>query len=147
MFLPEPNEPAEILLVEDDAALARALRIVLRRAGYQVALATHGQAAMDFLAKQRVTLVVSDIFMPDGDGIELLNFLRRLTPHPPVIAMSGGGEIGVGNMLGVAGALGAARVLAKPFSPGQLLSLVLELIGPPLVRPGSPAGLAGPAVP
>ncbi len=147
MFLPEPTEPAEILLVEDDPALSRALTTVLKRAGYQVALATHGRAAMDFVTKKRVSLVISDIFMPDGDGIELLNFLRRLTPHPPVVTMSGGGEGRVGNMLKVAGALGAARILAKPFSPGQLLSLVHELIGPPPAKSAPPAGLPGPAVP
>jgi CheY-like chemotaxis protein len=145
MFLPESNLPAEILLVEDDPALVRALSAVLRRSGYEVAVATHGRAAMDFLTKQRVSLVISDIFMPDGDGIELLNFLRRLTPHPPVITMSGGSESGVGNMLKVAGALGAARILAKPFSPGQLLSLVQELIGPPPARSAPPAGLPSPA--
>jgi CheY-like chemotaxis protein len=130
MFLPETNLPAEILLVEDDAALARALEAVLRRDGYPVVLATNGRAAMDCITKHRVALVISDIFMPDGDGLELLNFLRRLTPHPPLVAMSGAGDGRVGNMLKVAGALGAARILAKPFSPSQLLTLVRELIGP-----------------
>jgi len=131
MFLPEPSQTAEILLVEDDPALARALETVLKREGYPVVVAAHGRAAMDVVSQRRVALVISDIFMPEGDGLELLNFLRRLTPHPPLVAMSGAGDGRVGNMLKVAGALGAARILPKPFAPSQLLALVQELIGPP----------------
>lgn len=131
MFLPEPSQVPEILLVEDDPSLARALATVLRRDGYPVVVAAHGRAAMDVIARRRVALVVSDIFMPEGDGLELLNFIRRLTPHPPLVAMSGAGDGRVGNMLKMAGALGAARILAKPFAPAQLVALVRELIGPP----------------
>jgi DNA-binding response OmpR family regulator len=131
MFLPEPSQIPEILLVEDDPSLARSLAAVLTRYGYPVVVAAHGRAAMDVIARRRVALVISDIFMPEGDGLELLNFIRRLTPHPPLVAMSGAGDGRVGNMLKVAGALGAARILAKPFAPSQLLALVRELIGPP----------------
>jgi two-component system nitrogen regulation response regulator GlnG len=99
---------------------------------------------MDFLAKQRVALVISDIFMPEGDGIELLTFLRRVTPQPLVMAMSGSGTLRVNSMLKMAGVLGAARTLAKPFQTAQFLGLVQELIGLPVTLP--PAGTTGPAV-
>lgn len=132
MFLPEPDLPAEILLVEDDSALARSLEAVLRRDGYQVVLAPNGRVAMDAIARHPVVLVISDVFMPEGDGLELLNFLRRLKPRPPIVAMSGAGPGRIGNVLKMAGALGAARVLAKPFTPSQLIGLVRELIGPPV---------------
>ena len=131
MFLPEPALPAEILLVEDDPALARSLEVVLRRDGYQVVHAPHGRAAINIIARHRVVLVISDIFMPGGDGLELLNFLRRIKPRPPIMAMSGAGDSRLGNMLKIAGDLGAARILAKPFAPSQLIGLVRELIGPP----------------
>jgi len=133
MFLPEPDLPAEVLLVEDDRALSRALEAVLRRDGYPVVVATNGRAAMDAIARHRIVLVISDIFMPEGDGLELLNFLRLLNPRPPIVAMSGAGSGRLGNMLEIAGALGAARILPKPFAPSQLLALVRELIGPPAV--------------
>src|SRR5688572_28048639 len=113
MFLPEPDLPAEVLLVEDDPALSRALEAVLRRDGYSVVLATNGRAAMDVIARHRVVLVISDIFIPEGDGLELLNFLRQLKPRPPIVAMSGAGTGRLGNILEVAGALGAARILPK----------------------------------
>jgi CheY-like chemotaxis protein len=147
MFLPETSQPAEILLVDDDAAISRALESILRQAGYAVVCAKHGRAAIDLIAKRHVALVISDIFMPDGDGLELLNFLRRLTPRPPVVAMSGAVDGRIGNMLKVAGALGAERVLQKPFTPIQLLVLVRELIGYPAVSSARRADSSGPAAP
>jgi CheY-like chemotaxis protein len=144
MATAEPNH-ASILLVEDDAALGRSLADLLRRRGYEVSVVNHGRAAMDYLAKQRVALVISDIFMPEGDGIELLGFLRRLTPPPPVMAMSGSGTLRVNSMLKMAGVLGAARTLAKPFQTAEFLRMVEELIGLPVTSP--PAGTTGPAVP
>ncbi len=139
MATAEPNR-ASILLVEDDSALGRSLAELLRRQGYDVSVATTGRAAMDFLAKQHVALVISDIFMPEGDGIELLNFLRRITPQPLVMAMSGSGALRVNSMLKMAGVLGAARTLAKPFQSVQFLGMVKELIGVPVASP--PAGPA-----
>jgi DNA-binding NtrC family response regulator len=132
MFLPEPDLPAEVLVVDDDCALSRALEAVLRRDGYPVVIATNSRAAMDAIARHRIVLVISDIFMPEGDGLELLNFLRQLNPRPPIVAMSGAGVGRLGNILEIAGALGAARILPKPFAPSQLLGLVRELIGPPV---------------
>ncbi|MES1167639.1 MAG: response regulator [Oleiharenicola lentus] len=141
MAIAEPNR-ASILLVEDDASLGRSLADLLRRKGYEVSVVSHGRAAMDFLAKQRVALVISDIFMPEGDGIELLTFLRRVTPQPLVMAMSGSGTLRVNSMLKMAGVLGAARTLAKPFQTAEFLGMVQELIGLPVATP-PPAGPAG----
>lgn len=134
----------DILLVDDDESLARTLAELLRRHGYGVALAHRGAEAANYLARHRVALVISDIFMPDSDGIELLDFLRRLTPAPPVLAMSGSSATRVAGMLKVAAALGATRTLAKPFATADLLRLVRELIGPPLsaVPPAAPRGPA-----
>jgi DNA-binding NtrC family response regulator len=136
--------PASILLVEDDVGLGRALAEVLRRHGYDVSVAENGRTAMEFLSRQRVALVISDIFMPEADGIELLGFLRRLTPPTPLVAMSGAGVQRV-SMLRVAGALGATRTLPKPFDLAQFLGLVRELIGPGIIS--SPASPADPVAP
>jgi DNA-binding response OmpR family regulator len=119
--------PNHILLVDDDVQLARSIAELLRRHGYEVALAHQGKAAMKYLATSRVALVISDIFMPDCDGIELL-------------AMSGSSTTRVTGMLKIAAALGAARTLPKPFEPSVLLALVRELIGPATVSAPSPAG-------
>ena len=140
MFLPENEPRTEVLLVDDDVPLARAMGELLRRYGYTVALVHHGRDAMDFVTRHRVALVISDIFMPEADGLELLGLLRRCVPCPPFVAMSGAGSYRINDMLKTAAMLGAARTLAKPFEPVQLFRLVEELIGPP-------AGLTGPAVP
>lgn len=130
MSAPEPRLVPKILLVDDDRQLADGLAEYLQRHGYEVLQAHQGRDAMNLLARQRVALVISDIFMPEGDGIELLSLLRRCTPAPAVVAMSGGGLGQIGGMLRIASVLGATRTLAKPFHPAHLLRLVQELIGP-----------------
>jgi len=140
MAAPDPAPRTEILLVDDDVPLACAMADLLRRHGYVVALVHHGLAAMQYVTRQRVRLVISDIFMPEADGLELLGLLRRCVPCPPLVAMSGSGTFQFEGMLKTAEMLGAVRSLAKPFEPAQLIQLVQELIGPP-------AGLTGPAVP
>ena len=130
MSAPEPRLVPKILLVDDDRQLADGLAEYLQRHGYEVLQAHQGRDAMNLLARQRVARVISDIFMPEGDGIELLSLLRRCTPAPAVVAMSGGGLGQIGGMLRIASVLGATRTLAKPFHPAHLLRLVQELIGP-----------------
>ncbi|HWA24277.1 MAG TPA: response regulator [Lacunisphaera sp.] len=132
---PEPAVRIEILLVDDDVALVRSMADVLRRRGYAVAHVHDGRAAMDFIKRQQVDLVISDVFMPEADGLELLGLLRRCIPCPPLVAMSGSSVYRVNGMLKAAAMLGAVRTLAKPFDSAQLVSLVHELIGAPLERP------------
>jgi len=120
----------DILVVDDEAELASLLAQFLRRQGYVVEQMNHSRSAMEFLTEHWVRLIISDIFMPGGDGIELLNFLRRREPRPPLVAMSGTDDRFDG-MLKLASVLGAARTLTKPFDPTQLLVIVHELIGPP----------------
>lgn len=122
---------SDILLVDDDVPLGRTLAELLRRHGYHVVLAHHGREALKQLERSRFALVISDIFMPEGDGIELLNHLRGRAPAPPLLAMSGGDSSQITGMLKIAGALGAIHTLSKPFEPSVLLGLVNELIGPP----------------
>lgn len=73
-------------------------------------------------------LVVTDMVMPEMDGVELILILRKTHPRLPVIAMSGGGRLGPDDYLKIARAGGAARILAKPFEIDQLLWMVRELI-------------------
>lgn len=124
----------KILLVDDDDLLAESVAEYLRRHGYSVQRARDGREAMDLLARQRFALVISDIFMPEVDGIELLSMLRRCIPAPAILAMSGSGAVRVEGMLRMAQVLGASRTLSKPFQPTHLIRLVHELIGPGAVR-------------
>ena len=121
-----------ILLVDDDEAVRSVLRRGLERAGYEVREAGEGGAALKLLASAPADLVITDLVMPDMEGIELILALRKTHPKLPVIAMSGGGRaVGPGSYLQIARACGAVKILAKPFATEQLLAALQELLGPP----------------
>lgn len=123
--MPKPAQPAParfILVVDDDALVRDMVAASLLRAGYRVALATDGEAAIASLTAETPDLVVSDLFMPNCDGIELLRAGRLGGTGIPVIAMSGGYS-GI-DMLDASRALGATATIAKPFLPRDLIALV-----------------------
>jgi DNA-binding response OmpR family regulator len=118
---------ALIRVVDDDALVREMLAASLTRAGYRVVLASDGAAAIDRLSRETPDLVLTDLFMPNRDGIELLRSGRLSRAGAPVIAMSGG-YAGL-DMLGASEALGAAASIAKPFMPRELLALVRRVLG------------------
>jgi DNA-binding response OmpR family regulator len=119
---------SQVLLVEDNAELQNYMAELLRTAGFEVARAAHGEEAIQTLQKGVYNLIILDLFMPEKDGFETLTELRRILPRPKVLAISGGGRFSVEDTLAVAVRLGADDTLAKPFTPGQLLSAVRELL-------------------
>jgi DNA-binding response OmpR family regulator len=112
-----------VLVIEDNAGLRDIVRLALEGAGHEVLTATHGQEGLAYLNGHRVDLVVTDLFMPEMDGIEVISALRRQFPGVKIVAMSG--RPGV-DYLSVAKELGAARILRKPFGMDELLSAVGE---------------------
>jgi DNA-binding response OmpR family regulator len=120
-----------ILLVDDDPALRKALCTLLNRAGYQTEPAADGREAMRLHSLSPADLVITDIIMPDGDGLETLLELRRRADCPPVIAISGGGRLQPQNYLNIALRLGAVAVLEKPFSHEELLALTARALESP----------------
>ncbi len=122
---------ASILLIEDEPALRNLFEAVLTRAGYTVATAENGRTAMRILATRAFDVVVTDIVMPEQEGIETIMKIRQLWPGLPIIAMSGGGHVEPERYLRIARSAGAMRLLAKPFAPARLLGCVYELLSPP----------------
>jgi DNA-binding NtrC family response regulator len=113
-----------VLIVDDDAGARRQLRELLSANGYRVIEAGNGRIARGLLAEPDIDLVVSDIFMPECDGFELIAAIRAL-PHPmPVIAMSDHESWTGLSFLDAANDLGAAAVIEKPFRPQSMLRLV-----------------------
>jgi CheY-like chemotaxis protein len=110
-----------VLVIEDNVDLRDLVRLALEHAGHQVITATHGVEGLAFLNGHVVDLVVTDLFMPEMDGIEVIAALRRQFPGVKIVAMSG--RPGV-DYLTVAKELGAARILRKPFVMDDLLSAV-----------------------
>lgn len=121
----------DILLVEDERALREVLALFLENAGYAVRAVETAREAADLLAAGRVGLIITDLVMPDGDGLELLFALRDRRTPIPVIAMSGGSLVDAGVYLKMASKLGARATLAKPFELADLLTAVQAAIGQP----------------
>lgn len=119
---------SKILLLEDDPALRENLRTGLESAGHQVTPAGDGRAGLKCLRTDDFDLVITDIFMPEADGIETLSRLRRACRHIPVIAMSGGGQQFGMDFLKLAGSMGAAVTLQKPFRISTMLEHVDILV-------------------
>ena len=125
------NEPAPIrlLLVEDDLSLRNALATYLSRFDCKVIVAGNGREALCVLdAGAKVDVVVTDIVMPELEGIELIMELSRRHPLLKVVAVSGGGRVGPSYYLQSAKLLGAASVIAKPFTPEKLLETVRAVV-------------------
>lgn len=115
---------AEILLVEDDALIRHSISNCLSAAGHSVRSARNGREAIGLIMESGSELIVTDIYMPELDGLELIRELRSVTGIP-IVAMSGGGAYDqVLQMLQVSSVLGANEILQKPFSDETLLAAV-----------------------
>ncbi|HYL87299.1 MAG TPA: response regulator [Burkholderiales bacterium] len=112
-----------VLVIEDNPDLRDYLRLALESQDYNVLTAQNGKEALRFLDGQGVDAVVTDLFMPEMDGIETISALRKRFPGIRVIAMSG--RPGV-DYLTVARELGVARTLRKPFEIDELLSALKD---------------------
>ena len=119
---------ARLILVDDDADVRRVYRKVLERSGHEVRVAEDGRQAIALHEHVPADVLITDILMPDMDGIEMLGELRRTHVEIKIIAMSGGERIDAGFYLGLARKLGAARVLAKPVSAADLVQAVSEVL-------------------
>jgi two-component system response regulator (stage 0 sporulation protein F) len=113
---------ATILIIDDEASVRLLLRSVLEAAGYEVTEATNGRQGLELYRHKPTDLVITDILMPELDGLELLVALTREFVHAKVIAMSGAGK--QERALGVAKLLGARRTIHKPFGMPLLLDAV-----------------------
>ena len=117
-----------ILLIEDDAQVRGALSRVLTRSGHQVTTAGNGAVGLRLWREHGADLVLTDIQMPETDGIEVILQLRTYAPHLPVIAMSGGDRSGDLDLLGDARLLGAVALLKKPFSADALTRAIAAAV-------------------
>jgi CheY-like chemotaxis protein len=123
------NKAPRVLLVEDDEDLRHALARLLTQNGYEVAQAPNGRLALQHMEQQPAQVVVTDMLMPEMDGVETILALRRAYPEVKIIAISGGGINPAENYLALARTLGTHKVLAKPFVPLELLEAIRESIG------------------
>ena len=121
---------ARILLIDDDEALRGVIALSLANAGHDVIQALDGRQGVELSRVSSFDIVVTDLVMPQQEGMETIAILRREQPNLPIIAISGG----LPNSdlyLEIAGKIGARRVLQKPFAVSALIAIISEVLAPP----------------
>jgi len=116
----------KILIVDDDEAVRRVLHSILESAGHSVTAATNGREALDIMSGGDFELMITDLVMPEQEGIETIKLLRKEYPDVKVIAMSG--AFG-GDYLQIAGFMGAHKTLVKPIRMQTVLDAVEDVMG------------------
>lgn len=121
---------ALILVIDDEPSLRLIIRRILERAGHSVLDASDGRDGVALTQAQDFDVIITDLLMPDMDGIETIREIRVHRPSTPILAMSGGGstEASATLFLGAAAKLGADAILAKPFRAAELLQSLEALL-------------------
>lgn len=114
----------KILVIDDDAMVRRMVGRVLASEGHDVVSAENGRRGMAAVHQQRPQIVVTDLIMPEQEGMETIVAIRRDNPDTKIIAMSGGVAVGNIDLLKMAQLLGADDVIEKPFRARDLLDRV-----------------------
>ena len=117
---------ARILVIDDDEQVLKTLHQVLEMEGHEVLDAPNGKEGIKIYNEHGADLVITDIIMPEKEGIETIKELRENNTDVKIIAISGGGSVDPRVYLNLAENLGAMRTIIKPFSRDQLLDAVRE---------------------
>ncbi len=120
---------ARILIIDDDDNVRLSLKMALEDEDHEVAEAPNGAEGVQRVQERPVDLVISDIFMPEKEGLETIDEIRRDYPDIKIIAISGGGRMDPREYLDIARRVGADRALMKPFDIRLLVETVDALIG------------------
>jgi CheY-like chemotaxis protein len=119
---------AKILVVDDEAIVRFTLKKVLQSAGHEVVEASTGLEGVASYKQSPCDLVITDLIMPDQDGVSTIKELKRDFPNVRIIASSGGGRTGNLDYLKLADLYGADATLSKPFSAADLLKTVQNVL-------------------
>lgn len=118
----------QILVIEDDFAVRELMLQTLTKAGYDVIAAEDGVQGLNLFKEKNPSLVITDIVMPQKEGLQTIIELRAQAPDVKVIAMSGGGRYGNGDYLKLARKFGARKTVTKPFMRDEMLAVVREVL-------------------
>ena len=114
----------KILVIDDEADICEMTKLLLERAGHEVACTSDSRLAGRMLKEQAFDAVITDMLMPDKDGLEVMADLRRNHPEVRIIASSGGGRVSSDSYLHIARKSGAHALLSKPFTLPELLTSI-----------------------
>ena len=119
-----------ILVMEDDMQFRQMLRLTLERGGYEVVEAPDGKEGIRLYRQSPTDLILTDIIMPEKEGVETIIELKRDFPDVKIIAMSGGSRgLDAHNCLSYVKGLGVSQIFTKPFDRKELLEVIQELLG------------------
>ena len=118
----------KLLVIDDDRRVRDTIKLVMEAAGHTLAFATNGREGLARFAEFKPDLVITDILMPEKEGIATITELRKLNKSIPIIAISGGGRVGNMDFLKVAQNMGATKTLSKPFDPDELMDTIAALV-------------------
>ena len=127
----------KFLVIDDEADICEMTKLLLERSGHEVTCTTDSRAAAKLLKEQAFDAVITDMLMPDKDGLEVMADLRQHHPEIRIIASSGGGRVSSDSYLHIARKSGAHALLSKPYTLKELLACVDEAF-----RPAVPAAAA-----
>ena len=122
---------ARILIVDDDDITRGVMKRILNTGDHTIFEANNGREAVQIVPTLPIDLVITDIFMPERDGLDVIAELRKTRPSVKVLAYSGGGVRRDSDVLSLAKELGAHAAIQKPFSVSDLLSAVDDLLARP----------------
>ena len=119
---------ARILVIDDDELVLSLIKKVLERKKYDVVTASNGKDGLQLYEEQKIDLIITDLIMPEEEGIHVITTLRKKDKHVKIIAISGGGRIGPINYLKIAKGCGANYTHMKPIKIEELLKSVRDLL-------------------
>ena len=123
--------PCSILIVDDEPGIRELLTMILEAAGHSVVVAEDGMEAPKVMASRAIDVVITDLLMPERDGLEFITEVRKKYPAVKIIAMSGGGRIARDSYLRIAKNFGAHLLLEKPFNQSSVIAAVESVQGMP----------------
>lgn len=120
---------AKILVFDDEPSILLMIKKMLEKYGHEVEIALNGKDGMVLFEKNKPDLLITDIIMPEKEGLETIYELRRKHPDLKIIAISGGGRIGPDGYLPGAKLMGANAVFTKPLVQKEFIQTVSDLLG------------------
>jgi CheY-like chemotaxis protein len=118
------SRPLSILVVDDDEAVRKTLARIVAADGHRVIEASNGARALEAMQGAEIDLVITDVVMPEMEGLELLRRMRKQSDPPKVIVISGGGHTAGANYLELAELFGAHATMLKPISAAALRATI-----------------------
>lgn len=118
----------KILIIDDESEIRSMLSQLLEREGFEVMGAPNGKEGMRLYRESPADLIITDIIMPEKEGLEIIRDLKKDYPDVKIIAISGGSKIGLGDYLPIAEKFGAIKTFQKPVRKEELLKAIRDVL-------------------